>query len=356
MELADFNFELPPSLIAQEPLPQRDASRLLVLRGDDAEHRGVRDLPELLAPGDLLIVNDSRVVPARLVGQKRGTGGKTELLLVRPDVGNFQEALAHAPDTHVWECLGQASKGLKPGTRVDFEGGLEAEILTRAEDGGLRVRFRSTTQSFAEALAVAGRIPLPPYIGRAPTLADTERYQTVFAQLPGSVAAPTAGLHFTPALLAAFERRSIERAHVTLEVGPGTFAPVRDLAHHPMHAERFVVPDELPGRIAQVRSRGGRVIAVGTTVVRVLESATTEEEALRAGAGETALFIRPGFKFRQVDGLMTNFHLPQSTLLMLVSAFGGHARVMRAYAAAVREAYRFYSYGDAMLIFPEGKT
>ncbi|HEY8211545.1 MAG TPA: tRNA preQ1(34) S-adenosylmethionine ribosyltransferase-isomerase QueA [Myxococcaceae bacterium] len=357
MKVSDFEFELPPELIAQRPAERRDASRLLVLRqsGNGAiEHRTFAELPELLAPGDLLVLNDARVVPARLLGHKAGTGGKVELLLVRPsaqDDATAADALGREVGALRWVCLGQASKGLKPGAVVELEADLKAEVLESRGGGELLVRFSGPQRSLLEAIDRAGRLPLPPYIERPPTAEDADRYQTVYARSPGSVAAPTAGLHFTPEILDRLSARGIGRADVTLDVGPGTFLPVRteDVEGHAMHPERFHVPDATAAAV----NAAPRVVAAGTTVVRTLESATDlETGTLRSGAGETRLFITPGFTFRQVDVLLTNFHLPRSTLLMLVSALAGRERTLAAYREAVERRYRFFSYGDAMLVLP----
>jgi S-adenosylmethionine:tRNA ribosyltransferase-isomerase len=363
MRLSDFDFPLPPELIAQVPAERRDASRLLVVqRASGAmEHRTFSELPELLRPGDLLVVNDARVIPARLRGRKASTGGQVELLLVRPAAASAAaaEALERGPSEVEWICLGQASKGLKPGTVVELEAGLRAEIRQALEGGEVVVRFSlepegGAAASLIGALERAGRVPLPPYIDRPPAAEDLERYQTVYARAPGSVAAPTAGLHFTGEVLAALEARGVRRAAVTLDVGPGTFLPVRteDVSAHRMHPERYAVPEATAAAVNEARREGRRVVAVGTTVVRTLESATDPAAAsrLRAGPGETRLFITPGFAFRQVDALLTNFHLPRSTLLMLVSAFLGRELTLRAYAEAVARRYRFFSYGDAMLV------
>ncbi|WP_224249307.1 tRNA preQ1(34) S-adenosylmethionine ribosyltransferase-isomerase QueA [Hyalangium gracile] len=355
--LSDYDFELPDAQIAQQPLGSRDASRLMtVSRATGAwEHRRFSDLPTLLRPGDLLVLNDARVIPARLLGAKAGTGGRVELLVVRPAASTLTStALAQAPESSDWICLGQASKGLKPGARVDFPGGLTAEVLEVFGGGEYRVRFQAPPgASFQELLAQAGRLPLPPYISREPDAADAERYQTVYARSSGSVAAPTAGLHFTEATFAALEARGVQRAMVTLDVGPGTFLPVREeeLDKHKMHPERYGVPEETAAAVNAAKAEGRRVIAVGTTVVRTLEAATDPQTGrLRAGMGDTTIFIRPGFTFRQVDVLLTNFHLPRSTLVMLVSALLGRERTLAAYAEAVRAGYRFFSYGDAMLV------
>jgi S-adenosylmethionine:tRNA ribosyltransferase-isomerase len=284
-----------------------------------------------------------------------GSGGRVELLVVRPAASTLTSAaLSQAPETLEWICLGQASKGLKPGQQVAFAGGLVAEVLEALGGGEYRVRFQAPPgTSLATLLDEAGRLPLPPYITREPDAADAERYQTVYARASGAVAAPTAGLHFTEATFAALEARGVRRYTVTLDVGPGTFLPVREeeLDKHRMHPERFTVPDETAAAVNAAKAEGRRVVAVGTTVVRTLESATDPESGrLRAGPGETTLFIRPGFSFRQVDVLLTNFHLPRSTLVVLVSAFMGREHTLAAYREAVRAGYRFFSYGDAMLV------
>ncbi len=383
MDVDDFDFALPDALIAQEPLAQRDASRLLVLPRESVptapgavardagalglEHRWVRELPSLLRAGDLLVVNDARVVPARLTGRKRGSGGKVELLFVEPLADNGGGE---------WLALGQSSKPMRVAQMIDLDGpgGHAVEIAEVRGGGELRVRLPavlSSNESVFAFLDAAGSLPLPPYIERAPAEADRERYQTLFARVPGAVAAPTAGLHFTPALLEELRARGVERASVTLHVGPGTFLPVRAtrIEEHKMHRERYEVPRETAEAFARARARGGRVIAVGTTALRTLEAAwndLTESSghdsglagrgsarssgALRVGAGATNLFCTPGYQFRAVDGLFTNFHLPKSTLLMLVAAFAGMDRTLDAYRIAVEQQYRFFSYGDAMFI------
>jgi len=352
MQLSDFDFALTDDLIAQVPLERRDASRLLVLPRDGGpwSHRGVADLPELLREGDLLVFNDARVIPARLHGHKRGSGGKVELLLVEPRPSAPGEAGER------WYALGQASKGLKPGLIVELPGGLTAEVVAQEPDGGLEVRLSLGGDALLEALWAVGEIPLPPYIRSAgvPAASDPNaaRYQTLLARRPGAAAAPTAGLHFTNELFTALEARGVQRRTLTLYVGPGTFLPVRseDISQHRMHAERFEVPEETAEAIRQARARGGRVIAVGTTSLRALEAAADGQGGVRAGEGSTDLFVTPGYRFQVIDGLMTNFHLPKSTLLMLVSALVGRERLLDAYAEAVRERYRFFSYGDAMLL------
>jgi len=332
VDVADFDYELPPDLIAQSPLPERDASRLLVLprRSGAVEHRRMRELPGILRAGDLLVVNDARVIPARLRGHKEGSGGKVELLLVEP-LGDAD-----------WLALGQASKPLREGMRIEVMGS-SIEIVQVRGGGELVVRLPARGDALWQFLDEAGEVPLPPYIEHAPGQQDRERYQTVFARERGAVAAPTAGLHFTPALIEALRSHGIAMASITLHVGPGTFLPVRSTRteDHRMHRERYSVPEET----SRALERADRVIAVGTTVLRTLEASSG-----RPGPGATDLFITPGYEFRAVDGLLTNFHLPKSTLLMLVAAFAGLPRIKAAYAEAVRERYRFFSYGDAMLI------
>jgi len=345
LKKSDFHYDLPPDLIAQAPLPERSASRLLVVPRGDAPvvDRGIRDLPELLQPGDLLVFNDTRVIPARLFGRK-ASGGRVEILVERLLPGN--EARVQVG----------ASKTPKPGSRIALDAGGDAEVLAR--DGGFHhLRFH-VSEPLEAWLEHAGRLPLPPYIQREPGADDAERYQTVFAREPGAVAAPTAGLHFDEALLAALRERGVQTGHVTLHVGAGTFQPVRvdDLSAHRMHSEWLNVGAELVEQVRRTRAAGGRVIAVGTTVVRALESALVDplqDGTLQPFAGETSIFIVPGYRIRSVDALLTNFHLPESTLLMLVSAFAGKARIDAAYAHAVRERYRFFSYGDAMLLWPQ---
>ncbi|TDK26151.1 tRNA preQ1(34) S-adenosylmethionine ribosyltransferase-isomerase QueA [Luteimonas aestuarii] len=344
MKKSDFNYELPPELIAQAPLPERSASRMLVVPpGDEAfVDAHVRDLVEWLRPGDLLVFNDTRVIPARLFGQK-DTGGRVEILIERLLPGNEVRAQVGA------------SKSPKPGGRIALDGGGEAEVLGRdGEFYHLRFHVEGALESW---LLKVGRLPLPPYIRREPGRDDDERYQTVFARNVGAVAAPTAGLHFDDALLAALRERGVQSGHVTLHVGAGTFQPVRvdDVREHAMHSEWLNVGAELVAQVRRTREAGGRVVAVGTTVVRALESAMHAGE-LHPFAGETRIFIFPGYRVRSVDALLTNFHLPESTLLMLVSAFAGKDRIFAAYAHAVRERYRFFSYGDAMLLFPQAST
>jgi len=342
VRISDFDYELPRELIAQEPLPERDASRLLVLdRGSGAiAHRRFRDLPELLDPGDLLVLNRSRVFPARLLGRRVG-GGEAEVLLVR-----------RQPDG-TWDALVRPGRRLRPGATVE----VADDLSVRVEDGEpgsplRRVRLLTRDADPEETVARRGHVPLPPYIRRPDQAADRERYQTVYARETGSVAAPTAGLHFTPALLDALTARGVERAFVVLHVGPGTFRPVEveQVEDHRVAPEPCTIPAETADAVARARARGARVVAVGTTVARTLESAALADRGVRAGSSETTLVIVPGRPFRVIDALLTNFHLPRSSLLLLVAAFAGRERVLAAYAEAVRERYRFYSYGDAMLM------
>lgn len=339
LKKSDFHFDLPPALIAQAPLPERSASRLLLVPPGDApfEDRGIRDLPDLLREGDLLVFNDTRVIPARLFGTKE-TGGRVEILIERVLPGN--EARAQVG----------ASKTPKPGSRITLDAGGEVEVLGR-DEAFHHLRFH-VDAPLDKWLVDAGRLPLPPYIERVPDAADAERYQTVFAREPGAVAAPTAGLHFDEALLDALRAKGVEFGHVTLHVGAGTFQPMRvdDVGDHVMHSEWLNVGAELVHQVRRTRARGGRVIAVGTTVVRSLESAMRDGE-LQPFAGETRIFIFPGYRIESVDAMVTNFHLPESTLLMLVSAFAGRERILDAYAHAVDARYRFFSYGDAMLLW-----
>ena len=343
MKVSDFDYVLPEELIAQEPLARRDASRLLTLDKNSGalEHHVFTEIPALLRPGDLLVLNDARVIPARLRGRKAETGGKVEMLLTLP--------LGKA-DACEWRCLGKASKAIPPGCRLDFDG-LLATVTQSLGEGTYDVRFDVAPDSFAGEIQRVGELPLPPYIRRAPRTQDLERYQTVFARRPGAVAAPTAGLHFTEALLDECRERGVEITKVTLYVGAGTFLPVRveDIERHVMHAERFQVSQEAVDAVVRTKKAGGRVVAVGTTATRALETAAADG-TLRAMTGLSQLFIYPGYTFRVVDALITNFHLPKSTLLMLVSALAGWENIRRAYEAAVQEKYRFFSYGDAMFI------
>lgn len=336
--LSDFDFALPPEQIAQQPAAERSASRLLDTLHSPPRDRIFRELPSLLRPGDLLVFNDTQVIKARLFGHK-ASGGAVELLVERVLPGRHE----------VWAHL-RASKSPRPGTQLRLADAFDALVLGRCgpEDGLFHLAFPDDPLTLLER---HGHVPLPPYIRHADDADDERRYQTVFAARPGAVAAPTAALHFDAPLLAALQARGVMSARVTLHVGAGTFQPVRstDLARHRMHSEWFEVPQASVDAIAQTRRAGGRVVAVGTTTLRALESAATSGRLL-AGARETELFILPGFSFQVVDLLLTNFHLPRSTLLMLVSAFAGHATVMAWYRHAVAQGYRFFSYGDAMLL------
>lgn len=338
MQLSDFHFDLPEALIAREPLPERSASRLLLLdgvTGDIQDHRFAA-LESLLQPEDLLVLNDTRVVPARLHGRK-ASGGRFELLFER--LADGDAALVHL----------RASKSPRKGTVLHLEGGARAEVVGR-QDSLFRVRLDADAGWLAY-LERHGHMPLPPYLRREDSALDRERYQTVYARRPGAVAAPTAGLHFDDSLLSRLAERGVSRTTVTLHVGAGTFQPVRvdKIAEHRMHSERVEVTATVCEDIARAQARGGRVVAVGTTVVRALESAALGGE-IAPFSGETDIFITPGFRFRAVDALLTNFHLPESTLIMLVSAFAGRERVLAAYRHAVDRGYRFFSYGDAMFL------
>jgi S-adenosylmethionine:tRNA ribosyltransferase-isomerase len=347
VKVSDFDYELPEELVAQEPAPKRDDSRLLVLdrESGDLEHRAFRDLPELLRPGDLVVVNDTRVIPARLWGRKP-SGGRVEVLLLEPGAGGGE-----------WRGLVRASRSPAVGSSILLDDDAEVDVVARDGDQWI-LRLRDPHGRPEAVPDRVGVMPLPPYIRRSTRdprdELDRRRYQTVYARHDGAVAAPTAGLHFTPEILGALDRREIARASVTLHVGIGTFMPVRTetVEEHRMHAERFRIPEATAAAVDRARAGGGRVVAVGTTVVRSLE-ANAEGDRVRPGKGECDLFIYPGFRFRVVDALITNFHLPKSTLLMLVSAFAGRERVLTAYREAVAERYRFYSYGDAMLLHKE---
>jgi len=338
MLVSDFDFHLPEQLIAREPLAQRDASRLLCLAQSDAAVTDamIRDLPKLVQPGDIWVLNDTKVIPARLIGRKP-SGGKVEILLLEPAV-----------ETNVWHAWGKANKPLKAGTQIIFSDTFSAEILSR---DGKHIDVRLIAEDVPAAIESVGHMPLPPYINRPDTEADKARYQTVFARHAGAVAAPTAGLHLTAELMAAMQDAGAQFAHVTLHVGPGTFQPVQvdNMNDHVMHEEAYIVPAETAALVNQARANGRRVVAVGTTSLRTLEAAG-QSGVLQAGAGRTSIFISPGYRFRIVDALLTNFHLPKSTLIMLVSALAGRARILSAYEHAKESGYRFYSYGDAMFV------
>lgn len=359
--ISDYDYALPEDRIARYPAERRDESRLLVVPEGDApfRHLRFRDVTELMRPGDLVVVNESRVRPARLLGHKP-TGAPAEILLLGPADGEGRsDVTADSPasaggtatDPRDWVALVRPGGKLKPGRTVDIAADLSVEILDSAPGGGRVVRLH-TAGSVEDAIERHGHMPLPPYIDRADEAMDRERYQTVYARATGSVAAPTAGLHFTEALLDRMEAMGVRRAAVTLHVGIGTFRPVEadDPDEHEMHHESYFVSESVVDAVAETLGGGGRVWAVGTTVVRTLEAAVGPDGQLRSGPGATDLFIRPPYTFRVVDALITNFHLPRSTLLMLVAAFGGYERVMAAYEVAVREGYRFYSYGDAMAL------
>ena len=340
MKTSDFYFDLPQRLIAQTPLERRDASRLLTLDKNTGAwtHRHFYELPQLLHPGDCLIMNDSRVLPARLLGHRLPGGGACEVLLLI-DRGN-----------KVWECLVRPGKKLRPGTKVSFgDGELTAEIIAEVEGGNRLVRF-DYEGIFLEILERLGKMPLPPYIKEE--LGDQERYQTVYSRVNGSAAAPTAGLHFTKELMAEIQSMGVSIGYVTLHVGLGTFRPVKEenITDHDMHSEYCVIPQETADLINQTKRNGGRVICVGTTSCRTVESWANEDGTMEAKAGWTKIFIYPGYRFKVLDGLITNFHLPESTLIMLVSALAGREHILAAYEEAVRQEYRFFSFGDAMFI------
>lgn len=339
---SDYDFDLPPELVAQAPAARRDASRLLVVdRGTGRRsHRSFADLVEYVPAGDALVLNETRVFPARLLGRKP-SGAPAEVLLLHPERG----------DERTWRALVRPGGKLKPGRTVEIAEGFTVRILESTPTGERIVRL-DTALPLDDALHLHGEVPLPPYVERAAGPEDRERYQTVFARERGSVAAPSAGLHFTPELLAALEAKGVRIVRLVLHVGVGTFRPVEadDPAEHRMHSEWYSVPEESAAALAEVRAAGGSIWAVGTTVARTLESVATEDGAIPAGSGWTDIFIRPPYHFRAVDHLVTNFHLPKSTLLMLVAAFCGYDLAMETYREAVAERYRFFSYGDAMLL------
>ena len=340
MKTSDFYYELPKELIAQDPLEDRSSSRLMHLDRitGAVEHRHFRDIKEYLKPGDCLVINDTKVIPARLYGHKAGTDALIEILLLK------------RKEKDVWETLVKPGKKCRPGAEISFgDGILKGTVLDVVEEGNRLIRF-TYEGIFEEILDRLGEMPLPPYITHK--LKDKNRYQTVYAKHEGSAAAPTAGLHFTEELLREIRDMGVKIAHVTLHVGLGTFRPVKveEVTEHHMHSEFYVVEEEQAALINETRKQGGRIIAVGTTSCRTLESAAAEDGTLKAGSGWTEIFIYPGYRFKILDGLITNFHLPESTLIMLVSAFAGKEHVLAAYEEAVKEKYRFFSFGDAMVI------
>lgn len=341
MKTSDFNFDLPQELIAQDPLADRSSSRLLVLnkKTGKTEHHIFREIIDYLNPGDCLVINDTKVIPARLYGSKVGTDARIEVLLLK------------RKENDTWETLVKPGKKAKPGTRISFgDGLLTGEVVDVVEEGNRLIRF-TYDGIFEEILDQLGQMPLPPYITHQ--LKDKNRYQTVYAMHDGSAAAPTAGLHFTPGLLEQIREKGVRIARVTLHVGLGTFRPVKveDVTEHHMHSEFYMVDESQAKLINDTKALGGRVISVGTTSCRTLESASDENGVVRAGSGWTDIFIYPGYQFKVIDSLITNFHLPESTLLMLVSALAGKENIMRAYETAVKEKYRFFSFGDAMFIY-----
>jgi S-adenosylmethionine:tRNA ribosyltransferase-isomerase len=356
MKLSDFDFELPEELIALRPARPRDSARLLHVKDGALEDRGVLDLPDLLLPGDLLVFNDTKVIPAALMGTRparaQGGGGDVEV-----------EVNLHKRDGEAdWRAFARPGKRLKEGDTLHFQGDLTASITSKLDGGEIALRFDRSGVALDKAIVEAGAPPLPPYIAskRAADAADLEDYQTVYAapEKAGSVAAPTAGLHFTDRLFEALDERGVKRAWVTLHVGAGTFLPVKteNVAEHQMHAEWYQVSADTARLINETRAAGGRIIAVGTTSIRTLESASEDDGTVRAEARETDIFITPGYRFKVVDALMTNFHLPKSTLFMLVSALAGFEEMHAAYAHAIKERYRFFSYGDSSLLWRKGQT
>ena len=340
MKTSDFYFDLPQEQIAQDPLEDRSSSRLLVLDKEtgEYEHRVFRDIVDYLHPGDCLVLNNTKVIPARLFGEKEGTGAHIEILLLK------------RRENDIWETLVKPGRKAKPGTKISFGGGLlTGEVMDVVEEGNRLIRF-SYEGIFEEILDQLGQMPLPPYITHQ--LKDKNRYQTVYAKYDGSAAAPTAGLHFTPELLKQVKEMGVEIAEVTLHVGLGTFRPVKveNVLEHHMHSEFYMIDEEAAEKINRTRENGGRVICVGTTSCRTIESAADENGRLKASSGWTDIFIYPGYRFKVLDCLITNFHLPESTLLMLVSALAGREHVLAAYEEAVKQGYRFFSFGDAMLI------
>ena len=340
MKTSDFYFDLPQELIAQDPLEDRSSSRLMVLdrKTGEIEHHIFKEVIDYLNPGDCLVVNNTKVIPARLFGSTEGTEAKIEILLLK------------RKENDVWETLVKPGKKAKTGTRISFgDGLLTGEVIDVVEEGNRLIKF-TYDGIFEEILDQLGQMPLPPYITHQ--LKDKNRYQTVYAKHDGSAAAPTAGLHFTPELLEAIKAKGVNIAHVTLHVGLGTFRPVKveDVTNHHMHSEFYIVEEDQAKLINETKQRGGKIVSVGTTSCRTLESATDDQGVLHAGSGWTDIFIYPGYQFKMIDRLITNFHLPESTLLMLVSALAGKNNIMAAYEEAVKERYRFFSFGDAMMI------
>ncbi len=352
MRIDTFDYELPAERIAQHPAEPRDSARLLVVDDSGLEHKTIADLPDLIPQGSLVIVNDTRVFPARIIGQKAKTGGKVEIFLLQSKGPQTLTIDGETRQIELWRALGKSSKPLRFGSDV-HAGNLTIHLIGRSDDGLLEVGLSTPPNvTIHDAIHEAGRVPLPPYIHRDPDAKDVERYQTVFARNEGAVAAPTAGLHLTHGLLGRLALRDCEVASVTLHVGLGTFQPVAvdDLDQHPMHSEWFEVSQTTADAIARARKRNAPVVAIGTTVVRALESAANGDGSVKPTRADTRLLIQPGYDFKVVDRLMTNFHLPKSTLMAMVCAFGGTSRVLEAYRVAVAEKYRFYSYGDAMLL------
>ena len=340
MKTSDFYFDLPEELIAQDPLEDRTSSRLLVLDKETGktEHHVFRDILDMVGPGDCMVLNNTKVIPARLYGEKEDTGAGIEILLLK------------RLEKDVWECLVKPGKKCKPGARIVFgDGRLKAEIKATKDDGNRLIAFEYEG-IWEEVLDALGEMPLPPYITHK--LQDKNRYQTVYAKYEGSAAAPTAGLHFTKNLLEQIEAKGVKIAYVTLHVGLGTFRPVKvdDVTNHHMHSEYYEVTDETANIVNETKAKGGRIICVGTTSCRTVESASTEDGVLHPGCGNTEIFIYPGYKFKILDALITNFHLPESTLVMLVSALAGKEQVLAAYEEAIKERYRFFSFGDAMFV------
>jgi S-adenosylmethionine:tRNA ribosyltransferase-isomerase len=344
LTLSDYNYDLPEELIAKYPLAHRDDSRLLVLHRNDGslEDKKFKDIQEFINPGDCLVINETKVIPARLVATREATGAVVEI---------FLEA-RQADTTDTWRVLAAPAKKLKMGERYIIDNNLSCTVLEELPEGERIVKFESATNNVEAALEAAGSMPIPPYLHRAAELLDRERYQTVYAHSPGAVAAPTAGLHFTPEILSMLEQNGVHIAKVTLHVGLGTFRPVEseDITKHTMHSERYEVSDNAAAIINNARKNGGRIIAVGTTAARTLETVANDDGSVNSASGKTSIFIYPPYQFKAVDMLLTNFHQPKSTLLMMISALAGYDTIRKSYSHAIAEQYRFLSYGDAMLI------